>query len=80
MDFYLLKVMMIKMLKQEDLNNPLYVFDYQTEEVKNRILILQKDLKKVKHFYTKAIIEEECERCINDYVARSLSIQKTKGE
>lgn len=64
------------MIKKEDLNDPLNVFFETTESIGERILILQIDLLKVTHYYSKAIIEKELEDLKNEYVARSFKIQE----
>lgn len=67
------------MIKKEDFNNPPTIFSKKTDMIANRILVLQKDYKKVQHYYSKAIIEKELEDLLDEYVARTFKISKEDG-
>ena len=62
-------------MKLKDLDDPTSFFIYQTEQMRKRIIILEKDLKKVQHYYSKAIIEKELEVLIDEFIARQLSLR-----
>lgn len=61
--------------KSRDLDDPTSLFIFQTNEIKKRIRALEKDLQKVQHYYSKAIIERELEVLVDDLIARQSSIQ-----
>lgn len=62
-------------MKLKDLNDPTSLFIHQTEQMRKRIITLEKDLKKVQHYYSKAIIEKELEVLVDEFIARQLSLQ-----
>lgn len=62
-------------MKLKDLDDPTSLFIYQTEQMRKRIINLEKDLKKVQHYYSKAIIEKELEVLVDEFIARQLSLQ-----
>lgn len=64
------------MIKLEDFNNPPLIFAKKTDMIVNRILVLQKDFKKVQHYCSKAIIEEALEKELDEYVARTFKISE----
>lgn len=66
------------MVELKDFNDPSTIFSKKTDIIVNRILTLQKDYKKVKHYYSKAIIEKELEDLMDEYVARTFNISKGK--
>lgn len=61
--------------KSRDLDDPTSLFIFQIDKIKSRIRTLEKDLKKVQHYYSKAIIEKELEVLVDDLIARQLSLQ-----
>ena len=50
------------MIEPEDFDNPPLIFAKKTDMIANRIVVLQKDFKKVQHYCSKAIIEEALEK------------------
>lgn len=62
-------------MKLKDLDDPTSFFIYQTEQMRKRIITLEKDFKKVQHYYSKAIIEKELEVLIDEFIARQLSLR-----
>ena len=60
----------MKMYNSEVLNDPHYTFSIRTENIKNRILILQQDLTRIQSYISCAIIEEEIEQLVDDYIEK----------
>lgn len=60
----------MKMYNNEVLDDPHYTFSIRTSNIKNRILILQQDLTRVQSYISCAIIEDEIERLVDDYIER----------
>ena len=56
----------------KDFNNPIGMFDIRTRQLRVRIQTLQSFLVIAQHPYSRAIVKEELNKCIDEYVARSL--------
>lgn len=56
----------------KDFNNPIGMFDIRTRQLRVRIQTLQSFLVVAQHPYSRAIVKEELNKCIDEYVARSL--------
>ena len=55
-----------------DFNNPIGMFDMRTRQLRVRIQTLQSFLVIAQHPYSRAIVKEELNKCIDEYVARTL--------
>ena len=56
----------------KDFNNPIAMFEIRTRQLRVRIQTLQSFLVVAQHPYSRAIVKEELNKCIDEYVARSL--------
>ena len=56
----------------KDFQNPLSMFNVRTRQLRVRIQMLQGFLVIAQHPYSKAIIKQELNKCVDEYVARSL--------
>jgi len=70
----------MKKYKKDLLNNPFSLFSQRTEDIKLRIMKLEADYKRVDHFVSKAIIEEEMEKVVDDLVERTFVLQGNSSE
>lgn len=70
----------MKMYNTEVLNDPHYTFSIRTENIKNRILILQQDLSRMQSSISCAIIEKEIELLVDDYIERMQIIKHLETE
>lgn len=65
---------MIKMTYTvNDFNNPQQMVDIRTRQIRVRIQNLQSSLVVAQHPFTKAVIEQELQKCVDEYVFRRLS-------
>lgn len=64
----------------KDLQDPNLLFEKRTIYMRNRIQVLVNDYQNVNHFFSKAIIETELEKLVDDFVERSFVLQRTSGE
>ena len=63
------------MYKGKDLQDPNLLFNRRMVLMRNRIQILCNDYRNANHFFTKAIIETELERLVDDYLERAFVLQ-----
>lgn len=61
----------------KDFKNPLGMFEMRTRQLRVRIQTLQSFLVIAQHPYSRAIVKQELDKCIDEYVARSLQ-QRTQ--
>lgn len=57
---------------KEDFNNPINLFDIRTRQVRVRIQNLEGDLIVTKHPFSRAVIKQELNKAVDEYVARKL--------
>ena len=72
--------MMTKMYDQKHLQDPYLLFERRTQLIRSRIQILLIDYINVKCYISRAIIVDELERLVDDYIERQLVLQKGKYE
>ena len=70
---------MMKMYDKKHLQDPYLLFERRTQLLRSRIQILLVDYVNVQHYISKAIIIDELERLVDDYIERQLVLSK-KGE
>ena len=68
------------MYQNEDLKDPNFLFERRMVLMRNRIQTLCNDYRNVNHFFSKAIIETELEKLVDDYIERSFILQRSKTE
>ena len=56
----------------KDFKNPLEMFEMRTRQLRVRIQTLQSFLVIAQHPYSRAIVKQELDKCIDEYVARRL--------
>ena len=56
----------------KDFSNPLAMFDMRTRQLRVRIQTLESFLVIAQHPYSKAIVKQELNNAVDEYVARSL--------
>ena len=56
----------------KDFKNPLGMFEMRTRQLRVRIQTLQSFLVIAQHPYSRAIVKQELDKCIDEYVARIL--------
>ena len=56
----------------KDFHNPLEMFNIRTRQLRVRIQTLQNFLVIAQHPYSRAIVKQELDKCVDEYVARSL--------
>ena len=73
---------MTKMYNQKHLQDPYLLFERRTQLIRSRIQMLLIDYINVKCYISRAIIIDEIERLVDDYIERQLVLQKgnTKEE
>lgn len=64
----------------KDLQDPNLLFEKRTIYMRNRIQVLVNDYQNVNHFFSKAIIETELEKLVDDFIERSFVLQRTNEE
>ena len=57
---------------EKDFKNPLLMFDSRTRQIRVRIQTLQNFLVIAQHPYSRAIVKQELNKSIDEYVARSI--------
>ena len=57
---------------EKDFKNPLLMFDSRTRQIRVRIQTLQNFLVIAQHPYSRAIVKQELNKSIYEYVARSI--------
>lgn len=57
---------------KNDYQNPMKMFEIRTRQLRVRIQALQSTLVIAQHPYSRAIIKQELDKCVDEYVARSL--------
>lgn len=67
------------MYDKKHLQDPYLLFERRTQLLRSRIQILLVDYVNVQHYISKAIIIDELERLVDDYIERQLVLSK-KGE
>lgn len=68
------------MYQNKDLLDPNLLFERRMVLMRNRIQTLVNDYNNVNHFFSKAIIETELERLVDDYLERSFILQRTNEQ
>ena len=63
---------------KQDFENPVNMFEIRTRQLRVRIQTLQSFLIIAQHPYSKAIVKQELNKCVDEYVARKL--QQGVGE
>ena len=58
---------------KEDFNNPEKMLQIRTRKLRVRIQQLESDLAIVQHPFSRAVIKQELDKCVDEYVARTLS-------
>lgn len=56
----------------KDFNNPIGMFEVRTRQLRVRIQTLQSFLVIAQHPYSRAIVKQELNKCVDEYVARRL--------
>lgn len=59
-------------LTNSDFQNPEKMFQIRTRQLRVRIQKLESDLVMAQHPFSRAVIKQELEKCIDEYVARTL--------
>lgn len=67
------------MYDKKHLQDPYLLFERRTQLLRSRIQILLVDYVNVQHYISKAIIIDELERLVDDYIERQFVLSK-KGE
>ena len=57
---------------EKEFKDPIKMFDSRTRQLRVRIQHLQSDLVIVQHPFSKAVIKQELNKTIDEYVARTL--------
>lgn len=57
---------------KKDFDNPMNLFDIRTRQVRVRIQNLEGDLIMSKHPFSRAVIKQELNKSVDEYVARKL--------
>lgn len=68
------------MYTNKDLLDPNLLFERRMVLMRNRIQVLCNDYNNVNHHFSKAIIETELERLVDDYLERSFILQRRQKE
>lgn len=68
------------MYQNKDLLDPNLLFERRMVLMRNRIQTLVNDYNNVNHFFSKAIIETELEKLVDDYLERSFILQRVDKE
>ena len=58
---------------KEDFNNPEKMLQIRTRKIRVRIQQLESDLAIAQHPFRRAVIKQELDKCVDEYVARTLS-------
>lgn len=56
----------------KDFSNPLVMFDMRTRQLRVRIQKLQNHLVVARHPFTKAVLKQEINKAVDEYVARTI--------
>lgn len=64
----------------KDFNNPIAMFEIRTRQLRVRIQTLQNFLVVAQHPYSKAVVKQELNRCVDEYVTRSLQQGTTETD
>ena len=70
----------MKMYDIKHLQDPYLMFERRTQLLRSRIQILMTDLINVQSDISKAIIIDEIERLVDDYIERKLILQRQSTE
>ena len=62
------------------LNDPYLLFEHRTKNIRKRLMILKKDIDRVDHYISKAIIQTEIENLEDDLIERTLVLQNREKE
>lgn len=57
---------------EKDFNNPIRMYDIRTRQLRVRIESLESTLVVARHPYSRAIIMQELNKCVDEYVTRKL--------
>lgn len=68
------------MYEMKDLLNPNLLFERRMVLMRNRIQVLINDYQHVNHYFSKAIIETELDRLVDEYLERSFVLQGNRKE
>ena len=64
----------------KDFNNPIGLFDARTRQLRVRIQTLQNFLVVAQHPYSRAIVKQELDKTIDEYVARKIQQRATEAD
>lgn len=64
----------------KDFNNPVGMFAIRTRQLRVRIQTLQSFLVIAQHPYSRAIVKQELDKCVDEYVARKLQQRTTETD
>ena len=67
------------MYKIKDLQDPNLLFDRRLKLMRDRIQVLLNDYQSVNHYFSKAIIEVELEKLVDEYLERSFILQRQQS-
>lgn len=70
----------MKMYDAKHLQDPYLMFERRTQLLRSRIQILMVDYVNVKCYISRAIIIDELERLVDDYIERKLVLQRGQQE
>lgn len=68
------------MYKNKDLQDPNLLFEKRMVYMRNRIMTLCNDYFNVNHYFSKAIIETELEKLVDDYLEREFILQTRENQ
>lgn len=63
----------------QNYQNPIEMFEIRTRQIRVRIQTLEQDLMKIKSPYSRAIIEEELNNLVDDYVERKSVLERERS-
>ena len=64
----------------KDFSNPIGMFEIRTRQLRVRIQTLQTFLVTAQHPYSRAIVKQELDKCVDEYVARKIQSRATKTD
>lgn len=62
----------------KEFKNPMLMFDSRTRQIRVRIQHLQSDLVVAQHPFSRAVIKQELNKSIDEYVARTIQAGNTE--
>ena len=64
----------------KDFSNPMKMYEMRTRQLRVRIEYLQSFLVVAQHPYSRAIVKQELDKCIDEYVARKIQQGTTETD